>query len=317
VQCPSCGADAPENQRFCGDCGTALARACPSCGAPAGPAQRFCGECGTALGEASAPVAVPVAAAPAAAELRMVSVLFVDLVGFTSLSETRDAEDMRELLSRYFETARTIVGRYGGTIEKFIGDAVMAVWGAPTAREDDAERAVRAGLDLLDAITALGEQDAHPPIPDLRARAGVVTGRAAAVESEAQGIVTGDSVNTAARVQSVAQAGTLLVDETTRQVTSSSIAYADAGEHALKGKAEPERLWRAERVIAGVAGARIRAPSTWRSSAATRSCASSRSCSTPSSIAAPPGWSRCRARRASASRGSAGSSRSTSTASRT
>ena len=184
----------------------------------------------------------------------MVSVLFVDLVAFTTLSETRDAEDMRELLSRYFDTARTIVGRYGGTIEKFIGDAVMAVWGAPTAREDDAERAVRAGLDVLDAITAFG---AEAGAPELRARAGVVTGRVAAQDVPAEGLVTGDSVNTAARVQSVAEPGELFVDETTRRLTSSSIAFADAGEHELKGKAEPVHLWRAERVIAGRAGARL------------------------------------------------------------
>jgi class 3 adenylate cyclase/tetratricopeptide (TPR) repeat protein len=253
VQCPSCGADAPDHQRFCGDCGTALTRSCPACGEPATPGQRFCGACGTALETepSRSPVAGP--APVTAAELRMVSVLFVDLVGFTTLSESRDAEDMRDLLSRYFDTARTIVGRYGGAIEKFIGDAVMAVWGAPTAREDDAERAVRAGLDLLDAITAFG---ASAGSPDLRARAGVVTGRVAAQDVPAEGLVTGDSVNTAARIQSVAEPGHLFVDETTRQVTSSSIAYSDAGEHELKGKAEPVHLWRAERVVAGVAGAR-------------------------------------------------------------
>ncbi|MDX6656794.1 MAG: hypothetical protein QOH62_1587, partial [Solirubrobacteraceae bacterium] len=184
--------------------------------------------------------------------MRVVSVLFVDLVGFTTLSESRDAEDVRDLLSRYFETARTIVGRYGGTIEKFIGDAVMAVWGAPVAREDDAERAVRAGLDLIDAVAAFG---AEAGAPDLQARGGVVTGRAAAVDSSAEGIVTGDSVNTAARIQGIAEPGSLCVDDVTRQVTSSAIAYADAGEHILKGKAEPVRVWHAERVVAGVAGA--------------------------------------------------------------
>ena len=99
------------------------------------------------------------------------SVLFADLVGFTTLAEGRDAEDTRELLSRYFDLAREVVGRYGGTVEKFIGDAVMAVWGAPVAHEDDAERAVRAGLELVDAVTALG--------PGIAARAGVLTGEAA------------------------------------------------------------------------------------------------------------------------------------------
>ena len=104
------------------------------------------------------------------AERRLVSVLFADLVGFTTLSESRDAEEVRELLSRYFDTARRVIGRYGGTVEKFIGDAVMAVWGAPIAQEDDAERAVRAALDLVSDVAALGVEAG---VPDLRLRAGV------------------------------------------------------------------------------------------------------------------------------------------------
>jgi class 3 adenylate cyclase len=125
-------------------------------------------------------------------------VLFVDLVGFTSLSESRDAEDVRELLTGYFDAAKTIVARYGGEIDKFIGDAVMAVWGAPRAREDDAERAVRAALEIVDAVTTFGEQ---ADAAGLRARAGVVTGQVAALANRGEGIVVGDRVNTAARVQ--------------------------------------------------------------------------------------------------------------------
>ena len=105
--------------------------------------------------------APPVPAAPAAeqvTERRLVSVLFADLVGFTTLSESRDAEEVRALLSRYFDTCRRLIELYGGTVEKFIGDAVMAVWGTPTATEDDAERAVRAALDLVAAVSALGEE---------------------------------------------------------------------------------------------------------------------------------------------------------------
>ncbi|MEN3282372.1 MAG: hypothetical protein V7607_3512, partial [Solirubrobacteraceae bacterium] len=226
----------------------ALALACPSCGAPHAPGKRFCKSCGASLVAGARPAVVDAAAV---AELRVVSVLFVDLVGYTTLSESRDAEDVRELLSRYFDTARTIVGRYGGVVEKFIGDAVMAVWGTPTAREDDAERAVRAGLELVAAVTAFGEDVSAP---ELRARAGVVTGQVAALANPGEGLVVGDRVNTASRVQSSAEPGTVYVDEVTRQVTSAAIAYEDAGEHLVKGKAEPLHLWRATRVVAGVGG---------------------------------------------------------------
>src|SRR3990170_4192274 len=118
MTCPSCGTENREGRKFCSECGTTLASACPSCGAANEPGEKFCGECGTALGTTPAPVAAAPAAA-AAAERRLVSVLFADLVGFTTLSESRDAEDVRELLSRYFDTARTIIERYGGTVEKF------------------------------------------------------------------------------------------------------------------------------------------------------------------------------------------------------
>jgi class 3 adenylate cyclase/tetratricopeptide (TPR) repeat protein len=185
-------------------------------------------------------------------ELRLVSVLFVDLVGFTSLSEARDPEEVREMLARYFETARTIIARYAGTLEKFIGDAVMAVWGAPVAREDDAERAVRAGLEIVDAVAAFG---ADVGMPDLRARGGVVTGHVASLAKPGEGLVVGDRVNTASRAQSAAETGTVAVDDVTHEVTSAAIEYVDGGSHAVKGKAEPLHLWRAVRVVAEVGGA--------------------------------------------------------------
>jgi len=147
--CANCGIENPPGKRFCGDCGSPLGSSCPSCGAENPEGKRFCGDCGASLGEAvtgggAAGIAAPLESP--AAQRRLVSVLFADLVGFTAASEDRDAEDTRELLTRYFDVARTVVERYGGTIEKFIGDAVMAVWGAPVVREDDAERAVRAAL---------------------------------------------------------------------------------------------------------------------------------------------------------------------------
>jgi class 3 adenylate cyclase/tetratricopeptide (TPR) repeat protein len=257
--CRTCEAKNPVGSRFCNSCGAELTFACPDCGTPRDPAHKFCNECGAAfaadLGAAPTASTPPVAPVPGTArptaELRHVSVLFVDLVGFTVLSESRDAEDVRELLGVYFERAKTIVARYGGTIEKFIGDAVMAVWGVPVAREDDAERAVRAGLDLVEAVAVFGEQNGAP---GLHARAGIVTGQVASLANPGEGLVVGDRVNTAARIQSAADPGTVFVGEVTRQVTSASIAYENAGEHVVKGKSEPLRLYRALRTIAGVAG---------------------------------------------------------------
>jgi predicted ATPase/class 3 adenylate cyclase len=185
-------------------------------------------------------------------ELRVVSVLFADLVGFTALSEARDPEEVRELLSRYFDVCRELVERYGGTVEKFIGDAVMAVWGAPVAQEDDAERAVRAALELVEAVAALGEE-VHAP--ELAVRAGVLTGTAAVnLGATGQGMVAGDLVNTASRIQSQSQPGTVLVGEVTKRATEAAVAYQDAGTHHLKGKAESIPLFRALRVVAGRGG---------------------------------------------------------------
>ncbi len=200
------------------------------------------------------------------AERRVCSVLFCDLVGFTPLSESRDAEEVRELLSRYFDTARTVITRYGGTIEKFIGDAVMAVWGTPVAVEGDTERAVRAGLELLDAVETLG---AEIHAPGLRGRAGIVTGEVAVTMGATnEGMVAGDAVNTAARVQSAAEPGTVLVDSATRRLTEAAVEFYDAGEHHLKGKTEPQHLWRAGRVLSGIGGSQrvdgLEAPMTGR-----------------------------------------------------
>ncbi len=182
------------------------------------------------------------------------SVLFADLVGFTALSEHRDPEEVRELLGGYFSCCRELIERHGGTVEKFIGDAVMAVWGAPVAREDDAERAVRAGLALPPAIAALGEQNG---MPGLAVRAGVLTGTAAVeLGAEAQGMVLGDTVNTASRLQSIAAPGTVLVDDVTRRASEAAIAYEDAGTHVVKGRERPVHAWTALRVVAGAGGAR-------------------------------------------------------------
>src|SRR5512132_1666584 len=230
IRCSNCGTENRAESRFCGGCGTALARVCPSCGATNDAGMHFCNSCGSPLEESAATQPVPAQATAApASERRLVSVLFADLVGFTATSEARDAEDTRELLSRYFDTCRRLIELYGGTVEKFIGDAVMAVWGTPTATEDDAERAVRAALDLVAAVTALGQEVGAE---NLRARAGVLTGEAAVTpNASGEGMVAGDLVNTASRVQSIAPPGAVYVGDATRRATEQAIAYEDAGLH--------------------------------------------------------------------------------------
>jgi len=246
VICSNCGTENRVGAKFCMECATPFAAACPKCGAANLPAAKFCSECATPLG-GSAPrstaAPAPVGAPDAVAERRVVSVLFADLVGFTSFSEGRDAEEVRELQSRYFDTVREIIGRYGGTVEKFIGDAVMALWGAPIAREDDAERAVRAAMELVDAVRGLG--------PGIEARAGILTGEAAVtLGATDQGMVAGDMVNTASRLQGAAAPSTVLVGEATQRAAGGAIAFEAVADQAVKGKVSPVPAWRAVRVVA-------------------------------------------------------------------
>jgi len=212
-------------------------------------------QCGFPLADAGASgtSAAPGKPAPVS-QRRLVSVLFADLVGFTTVSEHRDPEEVRELLSRYFDRCRTLIERYGGTVEKFIGDAVMAVWGTPVAREDDPERGVRAALALTAMVSGLGEEIG---MVGLALRAGVLTGSAAVeVGAEGEGMVLGDTVNTASRLQAIAQPGTVLVDDVTRRASEAAIAYEDAGTHSVKGREQPVHAWTALRVVAGVGGVR-------------------------------------------------------------
>ena len=262
--CERCGTENRAGRKFCGTCGAALAESCPACGTVAEPGDRFCGSCGGPLpagagvAQAEGPAAtkrLPGRADPTAAsgatERRVVSVLFVDLVGFTALSHDRDPEAVREFLDGYFAVAREQIARYGGTIEKFIGDAVMAVWGTPVTHEDDAERSVRAAVDLLDAVRLLTTPDGSP----LQARAAVMTGEAAVtVSADGQGMVAGDLVNTASRLQSIAPPGAILVGEATVKATESAIVYEPVGEQDLKGKPLPVPAWQAVRIVAGRGG---------------------------------------------------------------
>ncbi len=210
LTCPRCSRQNPDGARFCNGCGSPL-----QAGEPA-------------LGE----------------ERKTVTVVFVDLVGFTAQAEGLDPEDVREVLSPYHARVRAELERRGGTVEKFIGDAVMAVFGAPVAHEDDPERAVRAAL----AIRDWSAEQAH-----LQVRVAVNTGEVlvdvAARPAEGEAMVAGDVVNTAARIQAAAPVDGVLVGETTQRATRDAIRYRDAPPVRAKGKAEPVRVWEAVDVV--------------------------------------------------------------------
>jgi len=207
--------------------------ACPRCGQENPAGARFCNACAGPLGSEAEEARLE--------ERKVVTVLFADLVGFTSRAERMDPEEVRSLLRPYHARLRDELERFGGTVEKFIGDAVMAVFGAPVAHEDDAERAVRAALAIRDWI--LDEQ------VELQLRIGVNTGQAlvslGARPAEGEGMVAGDVVNTAARLQSNAPVNGILVGETTWRSTRDAIDYRPAEAIAAKGKAEPVEAWEA------------------------------------------------------------------------
>lgn len=245
MSCQNCGTPRSENQQSCARCGLPFEQRCPVCGADNPPTHRFCSECGTLLQPAASLRAVT-RSAPSRSERRVVTVLFADLVGFTTVSESRDPEDVRALLTAYFDRARETVARFGGSVDKFIGDAIMAVWGAVEAHEDDAERAVRAALELIDAVTSLGEELGVP----LQARAGVLTGEASVGPGgNDMGLVVGDLVNTASRLQSLADPGTVVVGEPTLLTAGDAIQFEPLGPQPVKGKAEPVDAYRAVRVV--------------------------------------------------------------------
>jgi class 3 adenylate cyclase len=250
LACPACGTDNRPDRRFCRNCGTELGVACPSCGTVNEAGDRFCGNCGAALGAPQAASSGSQSTEPAV-ERRHVSILFADLVGSTAMAEGADVEAVRSLLDRYYALCRDVVARYGGVIEKFIGDAVMAVWGSPVAHEDDAERAVRSALDLVDAAHGLRTPDGEP----LVVRAAVLTGEAAVtLGAEGQAMVAGDLVNTASRLQGAAAPGTVLVGDETKRESEAAIDYEAAGVLELKGRSESLVSWRALRVAAGRLG---------------------------------------------------------------
>ncbi len=252
--CSQCSATNPADAHFCGNCGAPLAQQCPACGHDNPASNNFCAQCGTSLRPTETTAAPidprphePEPATASSGERRFISALFADLVGFTAFSESRDPEEVRAMLTLYFERAREVIERFGGEIEKFIGDAVTAFWGARQAQEDDAERAVRSALELVEAVEALGEELG---VPNLTVRVGILSGETSVGSGgNEKGIVIGDIVNTASRLQSAAKPGSVFVGEATKLLSDAAIRYEPVGDLAVKGKADSVSAWRATSVI--------------------------------------------------------------------
>lgn len=239
--CERCGASNPVGQRFCSNCGSSLLRSCPSCGEPTASNARFCGSCGTALAEPVGTAAGGDSRRPVE-ERRLATVVFADMSGFTALSEQTDPEDVRALVDRCVGLLSEIVDRYGGHLDKVIGDAVLAVWGAPIAYEDDPERAVRAALEMQACASDHAEE-----FGGLTLRVGVNTGELmfapVGPDSHRVQTVMGDVVNTASRLQTSAPRGGVLVGEETWRATRRSVQFEAVPPFTVKGKEEPLDAW--------------------------------------------------------------------------
>jgi len=250
--CPSCTAENPEGARFCMSCGSVLEHRCPSCGEPAPEEARFCMSCGSVLDPAAA---APIAPAPALPEeRRQVTVLFADLSGYTAVAERMDPEAVKSLVDRALRRLGEEVTRFGGTVDKYIGDNVMALFGAPVSHEDDAERAVRAALAMQEAMDEINTWTVLD-IP-FALRVGINTGEVLAGAVGGNYTVTGDIVNVASRLQSVGRPGAVTVGERTVRATRQAIRYDQLEPLALKGKAALVPAWEAIGLVTAQPGGR-------------------------------------------------------------
>ncbi len=261
VRCPSCGFDGSEGARFCAQCGDPLALSCPACGAEASPAYKFCVACGTPLqaaANASSPAAAALGSAPAApaastslaaGERRQVTVLFVDLVGYTRLVSELGAEEVHGLVSRFFAHTDRIIEAYGGSVDKHIGDCVMAVFGAPLAHDNDPERAVRAALAVRDALPELGREVGREVGVHVGIASGQVVASGTGGDAYREYTVTGDSVNLAARLTDRAGSNEILISDAVRQRLPDGFSCVGLGALEVKGLAAPVTAWRLAGIV--------------------------------------------------------------------
>src|SRR4051794_4995983 len=247
--CPNCAADNPERARFCMSCGAELSPQCPACGAENPPGAKFCMECGTGL---SPTASTPAPAAPESPpeERRQATVLFADLSGYTAAAERMDPEAVKTLVGRTLRVLGEQIERFGGSIDKFIGDNVMGVFGAPVAHEDDPERAVRAGLAMQEAMGDANRQSREKYGVGFSLRVGINSGEvmAGAVGDRYTGM--GDAVNVAARLQAAGRPESVTVGESTYRASPEAVSYERLHPLILKGKEDPVPAWEATGVLA-------------------------------------------------------------------
>src|SRR5262249_19966728 len=229
MPCSSCGHENPSRARFCLECGAPLALPCPRCGADLPATAKFCPECGTpvARGESvprptELPSPEPDVARPG--ERRQLTILFCDLVGSTLLAQQLDAEDWRDVLAQYQAAAAGVVARWGGHVAKNLGDGLLIYFGWPSAREDDPERAVRAGLAILDTMAPLNAARGAGDGTHLAVRIGLHTGLVVVAEG---GEIFGEAANVAARVQSAAEPDTVVITAATQRLVSGIFVLED------------------------------------------------------------------------------------------
>ncbi|MBI3758335.1 MAG: AAA family ATPase [Deltaproteobacteria bacterium] len=244
IRCSKCGFENSPGQKFCSECGTALFGKCGKCDADNSSGSKFCGNCGASLisSRVAAPVSPPASSRKVAGERRHLTVLFCDLVGSTAIAAQLDPEEWRETVAGYHRAAAAAVTRFEGRVAKYLGDGVMAYFGWPHAHDNDAERAARAGLAILDAISQLNQQPRHAK---LSARIGidsgaVVIGQGAGAEAD----VFGDTPNIAARVEAAADPDTVAITNATHRLLAGLFVVEDRGAHDFKGIERPIQLYR-------------------------------------------------------------------------
>jgi class 3 adenylate cyclase len=250
TKCPRCHHRNRHPRRYCARCGSPLSRTCGACGFVNEGTEDYCGGCGNAL--SLGPVTAPGGRESGQPERRQLTVMFCDLVGSTVLSQELDPEDLREVIRGYQSSATQVIARYDGFVARYMGDGMLVYFGFPRAHEDDAARAIDAGLKIVESLHDHAKQGDPERGADLSVRVGIATGAVVVGDligegASAEAPVVGATPNLAARLQAIAKPNTVVVAQLTRQLAGNLFDYADEGTRKLKGFDQPVRAWRVSR----------------------------------------------------------------------